>query len=648
MLSITWYLNRFRAMSLDEIFFRLSFQFKKWHWKNTLKKGSVEQTANWSVEPNQKKNWPKQDLNSSDKEAQLLIKEAVHYLNHEWLFFGLKNISEEEIDWHTDPVSGIKAPLKFGYSINHRDENLVGNIKLTWEKNRHHHLTVLAVAYHLTGEEKYAEEVIAQLQSWIKQNPYLVGVNWTHPLEQGIRLISWVWCERLLRSSKSYEKLVNKDSGFWDSAYQHQLFIEKTYSRGSSANNHLIGEMAGLFIASTAWPWFDKSKKWKKLSKRILEKEIQKQTFESGINKEMAFSYHIFVLEFYLLAVFEANQNDESFSKRTEDYLKKMIKVIPELTDIGGNLPNYGDGDEGMAIQLQSLEGRRDNWLLQLGDSLLDTSTKADQDFMLPFLLFKQEYGATNRNSSTDLKSSIGYTDAGIFVMTEERNSDNELFVIADAGPLGFLSIAAHGHADTLSFTMSYGGVPFFIDPGTYVYHTDYKWRKYFRGTSAHNTITLNGLDQSEQAGAFLWTDKAETFVKKWDSKNNILTAFHDGYKKRLNVIHQRKLELNESALFITDQLTGDKVNFLEMRFHLHPDCVLKEVPNGYLIQNSDKKLQIEFPENWEYRLAVGEQNAGWYSPSFDKKVETSTIILTKQNINLPAKFKTIIKTIKT
>ncbi len=635
-------------MSLDEIFFRIRFQLKKWTWKNTLNKRSVWQTANWSVEPNQKKKWPKLNLDSSDKEAQLLIEEAEHYLNHKWLFFGLQNISEEEIDWHMDPVTGIKAPLKFGYSINHRDENLVGNVKLTWEKSRHHHLTVLAVGYHLTGEEKYAKEVIAQIQSWIDQNPYLVGVNWTHPLEQGIRLISWVWCERLLRSSKSYDKLFHKDSKIWDSVYQHQLFIENTYSRGSSANNHLIGEMAGLYISSTVWPWFDKSKHWQNLAKNSLEKEIVKQTFDSGVNKELAFSYHIFVLEFYLLSLFEANQAGDSFSTKTEDLLRKMVNAIPQMTDMGGNLPNYGDGDEGMAIQLQSLEERRDDWLLQLGDFLLGTRTSTHQRPKLPVLLSNQEDSLPTNHSLPVLKSSIGFEDAGIFVMSEQRNTDDELFVVADAGPLGFLSIAAHGHADALSFTMSYGGIPFFIDPGTYVYHTDFKWRKYFRGTSAHNTITVEGLDQSEQAGAFLWTDKAETFVEKWDSKNNILEARHDGYKKRLDVIHHRKFELNESGLSITDKLTGNQVSSAEQRFHLHPDCELKEIPNGYLIQNKEKKLQIELPHDWMSRVAVGEQNAGWYSPSFNKKVESPTIIVTKQNIELPVKIKTIIKTIKT
>ncbi len=646
--SFNWYLNRLKAMTISEIIIRFRFHLKKRRWKKKLENGSLNIPAKWIVEPDDRKEWPVTSREASDTEKKELIKEADQYLNHNWLFFGLKGLSEPDINWHRDPVSEIRAPLKFGFSINHRDEELVGNIKNTWEKNRHHHLTVLAVAYHLTGDEKYAEEVVKQIEGWIEQNPYLIGVNWTHPLEQGIRLISWVWCERLLRSSDHYQSLFHKESEFWDLVYQHQLYIEETFSRGSSANNHLIGEMAGLYIASTAWPWFDKSEQWQNLAKRILEREIVKQTFDSGINKELAFSYHIFVLEFYLLALFEVSIAGDQLSDKTLHYLKKMLEVIPNLTDKGRKLPSYGDGDEGMAIQIQTLEGRRDDWLLQLGDSLLGTATSSKNESTLPFLLFNRSMLSLDPDNASDLKSSIGYENAGIYVLSQKRDTNEEIFVIADAGPLGFLSIAAHGHADALSFTMSYGGVPFFIDPGTYVYHTDYKWRKYFRGTSAHNTITVEGLDQSEQAGAFLWTDKAETFVEKWDSKNNILEARHDGYKKRLDVIHHRKFELNESGLSITDKLTGNQVSSAEQRFHLHPDCELKEIPSGYLIQNKEKKLQIELPKDWMSRVEVGEQNAGWYSPSFNKKVESPTIIVTKQNIELPVKIKTIIKTIKT
>ena len=84
-----------------------------------------------------------------------------------------------------------------------------------------------------------------------------------------------------------------------------------------------------------------------------------------------------------------------------------------------------------------------------------------------------------------------------------------------DAGPLGFLSIAAHGHADCLSLLLSVSGKELLVDPGTYCYHTEREWRDYFRSTAAHNTVRVDGVDQSQIAGAFLWAEKAEASVEE-------------------------------------------------------------------------------------------------------------------------------------
>ena len=56
-----------------------------------------------------------------------------------------------------------------------------------------------------------------------------------------------------------------------------------------------------------------------------------------------------------------------------------------------------------------------------------------------------------------------------------------------------------HGHADALSITLSVGGKETLVDPGTYRYNGEPEFRKYFKGTRAHNTVTIDGLDQAVQ-----------------------------------------------------------------------------------------------------------------------------------------------------
>ena len=110
----------------------------------------------------------------------------------------------------------------------------------------------------------------------------------------------------------------------------------------------------------------------------------------------------------------------------------------------------------------------------------------------------------------------------------------DEVLLVADAAPLGFLSIAAHGHADALSFVLSLGGVPVLVDPGTYCYHSDPTWREYFRGTAAHNTVRVDGLNQSEAVGPFMWSRKALSTLETFDVAGHPqrFVASHDGYRR--------------------------------------------------------------------------------------------------------------------
>src|SRR2546430_2134468 len=75
--------------------------------------------------------------------------------------------------------------------------------KVIHELNRHQHLPRLAKAFFLTGEERYAAEALAQMESWIEQNPRWNGVNWQSSLEIAVRAMSWMWTIFLLMSSKS-------------------------------------------------------------------------------------------------------------------------------------------------------------------------------------------------------------------------------------------------------------------------------------------------------------------------------------------------------------------------------------------------------------------------------------------------------------
>jgi len=109
-------------------------------------------------------------------EAAAILREADEICGHRFRLLGYENLvftinSGSEINWHLDPVHGKRAPLDPWFKIPFLDFSVAGDHKVTWELNRHQHLVTLAKARLLSGDEKYARELMAQWRSWIKANP---------------------------------------------------------------------------------------------------------------------------------------------------------------------------------------------------------------------------------------------------------------------------------------------------------------------------------------------------------------------------------------------------------------------------------------------------------------------------------------------
>ena len=629
-------------MSTREILIRSMLVVRKKGWRK--RKEWLAPNPNFCSEDVWSLGFPFPDVGD---EKLLVLAEAQKYLDHNFKLLNV-NFVEDEIDWHLDPETGTCSPMTFGPDIDYRNHDVAGNIKNIWELNRHHHLTLLAVAYALTHEYMYVEEIGQQLESWVKANPFPLGVNWHSSLEASSRLISWVWIERLIRGSSLHVKLFGRGGMLWPSIYWHQWFIYHQRSYGSSSNNHLVGELVGLFVAATVWPFFDESSHWESVARQGLEKEVKRQTFPSGLNREMAFSYHIYSSELFLLAVLEAKRSGVPFSSDCVNWIKRMIEVIPQLIDVGGNQPRFGDEDGGRAVHLQPYASSRLEWLYWLGAHLTKASVPeldGDMSLVAATVGLPKEVPEGSLLNQANIDS-LALEDAGIYVLAQNRGTENEVFSIVDAGPLGFLSIAAHGHADALAFTLSVGGIAVVVDAGTYSYFAGQDDRDYFRGTKAHNTVTIDDTDQSLSGGPFMWKQKAKTHVITWRNTTEgvELSAEHDGYSRLPGKVnHCRKLLLTDSELKIDDSLQGGGKHNLEWRLQFHPDCKVKLEYGICHVAWDNGFLEIGLDSALQWKLLHGEKQGGWYSPEFNLKVP-ATMLVGNIRTSLPLSLGNIIK----
>jgi hypothetical protein len=225
------------------------------------------------------------------------------------------------------------------------------------------------------------------------------------------------------------------------------------------------------------------------------------------------------------------------------------------------------------------------------------------------------------------------FPDGGYYILGCDFETDREIRGIVDAGPVGYLSIAAHGHADALAFTLSVGGREFLVDPGTYAYHTQKKWRDYFRGTTAHNTVVVDGENQSEIGGNFMWLRKAVARCEMWESNAEMdhFVGMHDGYQRLEDpVVHRREIRLDKHArhFFVTDTLECSGAHRVECFWHFSENCEVSVDGNTLTAANDGRRIRMTL-SNPELRFDLcrgqSELPCGWISRSFDVKAPTVT-----------------------
>jgi len=538
--------------------------------------------------------------------------------------------------WNRDPKTGIEAPLAFGKTLDYRDQDRVGDIKYLWEPNRHLQLVTLAQAYALTGRRKHLDALLEQLDSWFLACPEGAGPNWSSALEAAIRLINWSLAWQLVAARGAIEP--DFRVRWLESVYRHCRFIRHWFSAHSSANNHLIGEAAGLYIASLTWPCWKESTEWNAASRRILEREALAQNAADGVNREQALWYQQFVLDFLLYAMLAGQANGQPFPAAYRARLEAMLDFIASTMDAGGHVPMLGDADDGLVAKLEPGPHSPFRSALAAGALVFgrgDFKRKARELDERARWLFGDaaDAGFASLDTNHCLPPRQAFPEGGYYVLGCDFETPREIRAVVDAGPLGYTRIAAHGHADALSFTLSVGGHELLVDPGTCAYHTQERWRAYFKGTGAHNTVRIDGCDQSQSGGNFMWLRHARAGCSLWlsSAERDSFEGWHDGYSRLEDPVkHRRLVELDKRArrLRIEDSLEMASEHEIELFFHCAEDCTVSPVAGGYRIEREGAAIELILPEGPSEVLRGSlAPIGGWVSRAFDRRLPSSTIV---------------------
>ncbi len=563
-----------------------------------------------------------------------LVRLAHQTVDHRFdlLGSGLKHLGDE-IDWSLDFKSGKRWPLK-----DFRLQKLVdlqdnSDVKVPWELSRCNHFLTLAVAYRITSDTRMALEFENQVLSWRQQNPFQQSINWTCAMETAIRCVNWLLAYQVIAAQFDFAQ--NFKDILTIELFKGGTFIRENLEHTATGfnTNHYLSDLMGLLFLGQLFSDSDRGKEWFAFAHSELEKEMQAQVTADGIDYESSLPYHGLVTEILLLCRLLGDRCGFEFSGTFNDRLQQMVTNLARFSRADGMVVCFGDGDDGRVLRFAKRHPRDFQDVIALGQHLFDRA-----ELERKYETFESHIlaGQSSFNSQPNRFQSVCLSESGICQLRSDSLVANFFVNSVGSGGLG-----NHKHNDILSLTVDYDGQSFLIDPGTYVYSADEKWRNHFRSTEAHSTVLVDWQEQNRMVNGLLFflRSDAEPRITLWDSNKNsdIVTAEHNGYERLSGeIVHRRSLYLDktEDFLLIKDELLGSETHDIQCLFQFENFRIEALNPAQILfhpLAEDDGVLFMDLSD--DPHLLV---DTNWISPSYGTK-EPGIRICSGGKYQLPA-----------
>lgn len=571
-----------------------------------------------------------------------VLADAEVICRHEFALLGTSSHSwPTPIDWHLDPKSGYRWPKHFYTSLYPVAGVQAGaDVKLPYELSRMQHLPTLGKAYRLTRDERYACEAVAQLTQWFDENPCHVGVNWTCAMDVAIRIVNVLWGLAFLEGSAMLSATFKKR--VFASVWEHGQYLVRHLEYrlcpdGTLVNhNHYLAGVVGLVYLGVLFPEFEAASIWHEIGVKALVEEMERQVFPDGMDYESSTSYHRLVLECFTSAALLCRLNNiplpESFWAR----LERMYTFTLYITRPDGKVPQIGDADDGR-LHILSEYGDWDRtdhrYLLSLGavtfcraDMKAASGHLSEEAFWLLGMPSAVTFDALEPSLAP--LDSTAFVESGIYVMRSAQG-----YLLACCNAVGTAGTGNHKHNDLLSLELCFGGTAFIVDPGSYVYTADPRWRDCFRSTKGHNTVIIDGQEQNRftQGKLFRLMPDAIPIVHQWRSRveDDWLEAEHTGYHRLAQPVSHRRMfsyEKRTFRVFIHDVLQGDLEHTVEWNWHFdHGVVVCKKDAFAFVAQKNGVTLCLRVTSESPLEIELGD---GWVSRQYGIKLPSTTLKL--------------------
>jgi Heparinase II/III N-terminus/Heparinase II/III-like protein len=460
-----------------------------------------------------------------------------------------------------------------------------GDIEQVWQPSHLQQVTLLATAWFLTHDERYAQRVAGNLRSCWRENPFDSGTHWTRGIEVAIRLSNLAWIRRLLNDWSGVADLFERNGLALRQIRCNQQYLAALRSRGSSASNYLIAEAAGQLVVSCAFPWFRESERWRRKSAVLLERELGRNTFASGIGQQPASDYQCAIIELCLVAAVEADVSGHPLRPATWAQLCALADSAAALLDERLRPPHSGDSGEVRELMLGALASNCWPSMLALAKALVgpqDWWPQPPADAI--GLIVGALAGSMRKIEGRPSQRPSHFAEAGITLL--RTRGKNEIWCRCEGDPDGNRSADPCVQADALSVEVRYAGVDILADTGTLCHRGKRAWHSgesaSFRRARHTHSREIEVLDDGD--------------VASW-------TAEHYEYASSApSALHRRSVLLDRASrsIDIVDQIEGGTYG-IGLAFYLGPkvharleeeSCAVLDWPTG----STSKTARLELP----------------------------------------------------
>ena len=408
----------------------------------------------------------------------------------------------------------------------------------------------LGMAYHETNDPRYAKAWVDITSSWIRTVP----LDFLPSDVAGRRIQNWIFAHYYFVNT-TQASCVTPD--FYRS-FLSSLHRQVSYLRDhvTPARNHRTLELCAIFLAAVVFPEFAEAHEWLSWSKDELVKNIHSDLLPDGVHCEQSTDYHHLVLKNYLWIKKLALLNQIEMPAEFDRLVKKALEFSLYSHRPDGMIPALSDGDSRSFLDLL-----QQGYDLYGGEDLLYVASRGAQ-------------------GQPPVSRSIGFPHSGYYVLrsgwgNQTEAYQDERYLIFDCGPLG---VGNHGHLDLLSFEAYAYGTPLIMDPGRYTYDESgpVNWRVRFRSTAAHNTVLVDGRNQTR----YEW--KKNRFKISGPEPDRAMAAFvsKPGFdylhgtavSHEYPVTHERMIVfINGEYWVVLDLLRAQNPHQYDLLFHLPP-----------------------------------------------------------------------------